>query len=157
MHKYAVIKYANGSTCVFMETYAYTSFCDIIMDNNIESEQDFLCELLSYFIRLFNFLMWYRTHQIYFSFFSNCEEIKPSKAAPEKLCNLSHATVVFIKRYIYGFIGLIDVKISVFPYNRMKGSDSSGDGAFQKWNKLLKIYPTKNKLYFELDCEWNSE
>ena len=35
--------------------------------------------------------------------------------------------------YIYGFIGIIDIKVFVFfLYNRMKGVGSSGNGAFQK-------------------------
>ena len=35
----------------------------------------------------------------------------------------------------------------------MKSVDSSGDGLFQKWNKLLKICPSEIKPSFEFDSE----
>ena len=53
------------------------------------------------------------------------------------------------------FLILIDLKILVFffPYNKIKDVESSGEGAFPKLNKLLRICPTKSNPYFELDSE----
>ena len=48
---------------------------------------------------------WY--DQIYFSYFSNCEEIKLWKAPAEKNCILSYATIVANERNILMYVHIL--------------------------------------------------